>query len=82
MNYFKAYSTALRSKTYLSVKKRLRKVGLKKVVLSCFALATGIAGILWDLSANETSLIKKFLNSQGKSNAEKVLNQMEAQSNE
>jgi hypothetical protein len=82
MNYFKAYGTALRSKTYLSIKKRFRKVGLKKIVLSCFALAAGIACILWDLSENKNSFIKKLLNTQGKSNAEKILNQMEAQSGE
>ena len=82
MNYFEDYRKALQSKTYLSVKKWIRKVGLKKVILSCFVLAVGIAGVAWDLSAYETSVIKKLLNNQSKSDAMKVLSQMEAQSSE
>ncbi len=59
MNYFKAYSTALRSKWYESVVKWIYKTGPKRVLFSLSLLVSSVIIYLYDYIFNSLEIIEE-----------------------
>jgi hypothetical protein len=61
MNYFKAYSTALRSKWYDSLVKWISKTGAKRVLFSLILLVSAMGIYLYDYIFNGPVIVEEFV---------------------